>query len=450
MAIAVYSASFAVSSTSFDTESTETLKAISSEKWIMSAAYMLAMGVCGIVLVAIGSTFEDLARQVHRQTTSIGSVFIARGAGSVFGAILSSKLYKWFPGNFVMFLSLFGITLSLIITPFVGSVAQLHASFFLLGLGSAVTDTGCQLMTRKLHGKSAGPWLGANATVFGLSAAFVPLLELISTELAVQYFLLSSIVAVSSLLILYASRLQSLQDFESHPIILGMLDSDEINQKREDLTVPHYYSEMVISIMLFCFVGGCVSATAYIESYIDQTGVIGHHQKGYLIFVLWMSITIGRIIGVQDQRSFTDTGLTKHLTLLCLGGFLSMAITFIFPRNPIIFWIGIATYGLFHGPTIGFTQDLNNRLTLTTEKSMAIVMFGLNCGASFVPYLATILWSINGNRPRVLIVVIGFSMLIPLPLLYIAKAVSYGELKHDCRPGFHDYESIIEERVTHN
>jgi MFS family permease len=438
----------AVSSTSFDTESTEAPKVISIEKWIMSAAYMLAMGVCGIVLVAIGSTFEDLAQKVHRQTTSIGSVFIARGAGSVFGAILCSKLYKWFPGNFVMFVSLLGITLALILTPFVGSVTQLHASFFFLGLGSAVTDTGCQLMTRKLHGKRAGPWLGANATVFGLSAAFVPILELISTELLAQYFFLASIVAVSSLLILYASRLQSLQNLESHPIALGMLDSDDINEKREDISVPHYYSEMVISIMLFCFVGGCVSATAYIESYIDQTGVISTYQKGYLIFVLWMSITIGRVVGVQDQRSLTDTGLTKHLTLLCLGGFLSMTIIFIFPGNSFVFWTGIASYGIFHGPTIGFTQDLNNRLTLTTEKSMAIVMFGLNCGASFVPYLATILWSINGNTPLVLVIVIGFSMLIPLPLLYVAKFASYGELRQECRAGFHDYESITEEKAT--
>ena len=53
------------------------------EKWITIAAYMLSMGVCGIVLVAIGSTLEDLAHQIDRSTTSIGSVFIARGAGSV-------------------------------------------------------------------------------------------------------------------------------------------------------------------------------------------------------------------------------------------------------------------------------------------------------------------------------------------------------------------------------
>lgn len=422
----------------------------SSEKWIMSAAYMLSMGVCGIVLVAIGSTFEDLAHQVHRRTTSIGSVFIARGAGSVFGAILCSKLYKWFPGNLVMFVSLVGITLTLMLTPFVGTVAQLHVSFFLLGLGSAVTDTGCQLMTRKLHGKSAGPWLGANATIFGLSAAFVPILELVSTELVVQYFSLASIVAVVSLLIVYASRLQSLENLEHRPLTLGMSESDDVNEKMAHDEVPHYYSEILISMMLFCFVGGCVSATAYIESYIDQTAIISKGREGYLIFVLWTSITIGRIIGVQDQRSFSDNGLTKHLTLLCLGGFLSMTIIFIFPHNSCLFWIGIASYGLCHGPTIGFTQDLNNRLTLPTEKSMAIVMFGLNCGASFVPYLATIFWNIDGNRPLVLVLVIAFSMLIPLPLLYVAKSVSYAESLRERRTGFHDYKSITEETGAHS
>ena len=41
-------------------------------------------------------------------------------------------------------------------TPFVTSAKLLHAVFFGLGFGTAVTDTGCQIMTRKVAGVGGG------------------------------------------------------------------------------------------------------------------------------------------------------------------------------------------------------------------------------------------------------------------------------------------------------
>ena len=417
------------------------------EKWITIAAYMLSMGVCGIVLVAIGSTLEDLAHQIDRSTTSIGSVFIARGAGSVLGAILCSKLYRWFIGNLVMFVSLLGIMVLLITMPFTTTITELHVICFLLGLGTAITDTGCQLMTRKLHGKCAGPWLGANATVFGLSAALVPVLEMVSSQISTQYFLLASIVAVSCGLILISSPPPTLRSPELLPISLHLSRSGDATDHGHDSSIPHFHTEMTISIMLFCFVGGSISATAYIESYIDQTHVISGSQKGNLVFILWISITLGRIVGVQDQRSLSDSGLTKHLSSLCIGGFLSMLAIFIFPDSQLALWVGVSLYGFFHGPTVGYCQDLNNRLTLPTEKSMAIVMFGLNCGASFVPYFVTVLWDFYSCGPLTLIGATGLSMIVPLPLVFFASYISYADFRRQQTQNLHVYESITNNKT---
>jgi hypothetical protein len=62
-----------------------------------------------------------------------------------------------------------------------------------------------------------------------------------------------------------------------------------------------------------------------------------------------------------------------------------------FPDSGECLWIGVAFYGLFNGPCVGYCYDLNNRITYPTEKSMSIVMFGLNFGASLVPYITTVL-----------------------------------------------------------
>jgi Na+/melibiose symporter-like transporter len=138
----------------------EIIEGIPNDKLVMGIGYMLAMGVCGIVLVALGSTLEALAANVGKTATEIGTVFITRGIGAILGAISSAKLYQWFAGNYIMFGGLFFITILLIALPFVRSDVLLHFFFLFLGLGTAVTDTGCQIMTRKLHGKAAGPWLG--------------------------------------------------------------------------------------------------------------------------------------------------------------------------------------------------------------------------------------------------------------------------------------------------
>jgi hypothetical protein len=73
---------------------------------------------------------------------------------------------------------------------------------------------------------------------------------------------------------------------------------------------------------------------------------------------------------------------------------------------------------------VGYCYDLNNRITHPTELSMSIVMFGLNFGASLVPYMTSLVWN-EGGGPKTLIVVTFLSMFVPLPLLHVTKYLSY-------------------------
>ena len=59
--------------------------------------------------------------------------------------------------------------------------------------GTATLDTGCQIMTRKVHGVHAGPWLGANTVCFAIAGALVPLIEIVTGELFAQYATLATI-----------------------------------------------------------------------------------------------------------------------------------------------------------------------------------------------------------------------------------------------------------------
>jgi len=62
----------------------------------------------------------------------------------------------------------------------------MHVIFGLFGTCTAITDTGCQIQTRKVHGSKAGPWLGVNTVTFSVSGAFVPLIGLMTGSLFAQ------------------------------------------------------------------------------------------------------------------------------------------------------------------------------------------------------------------------------------------------------------------------
>lgn len=388
----------------------------STEKVLMGVAYMLAMGVCGIVLVALGSTLSDLAAQCGTTATAVGTVFITRGIGAILGALFSAKLYLWFQGNFVLTCSMSLIAILLLVLPFNTSVEMLHILFLFLGVGTAVTDTGCQIMTRKIHGKTAGPWLGANTVAFGISGALVPLVEIITSNLRYQYLSLFSVVFCVIFFVLFGPNPE-----RQGRLIGGPPKRPGASGPAES---PHYHVEMVIAMMVFCYIGGKVTTTAYLGSYVSETDIISSTAGARLILVLWIAITVGRLAGVIDQSFLTNKTLPIHLSLLSTGGVLSMLLILWYPNSKDMLWVGVAFYGLFNGPCVGYCYDWNNRITYPSEASMAIVMFGLNFGASLVPYTTTLIWN-HGGGPETLIVMVFLSMLVPLPLLHITRYLSY-------------------------
>ena len=428
-------------------------------------AYALAMGVCGIILVAIGQTLSELAGSIGLTAEDIGSVFILRGVGAVAGSLVSAHLYHDYPGNLVIAASLLSLAVSIFLLPFSRSIIGLHVLFLLLGLGTAITDTGCQILSRKLHGVKAGPFLGLNTVAFGISGALVPVVNLFFAEIYARFAALTLIILGVFFLVLLSpdptpppspfsssssssspssSSLPALANYSpgrrSHnsegtmitvqsPCGTWHTTSDgEDSIKQSTTTVvpepPHFRVEAFISCITFSLIGGKVTLTAYLEAYVQQTGIISVGQEHRLMLLFWICVTLGRVVGIQNQRFFTDTTLPLHLCAAAACGSLAGLLLFLCPKSPTIFWLCIPAYGFANGPCLGYAYDLNNRLTYPTEASMSIVMMGLNAGASLVPFLTSVVWR-EFVGPQALLTAILLSCFLPLPLLFCALQCSY-------------------------
>lgn len=62
----------------------------------------------------------------------------------------------------------------LVYMPFITSVWTLHGAFLAIGFSTSVIDTGCQIMTQKIHGTKAGPWIGANTVALSITGVAPP------------------------------------------------------------------------------------------------------------------------------------------------------------------------------------------------------------------------------------------------------------------------------------
>jgi predicted MFS family arabinose efflux permease len=380
----------------------------------LSIVYLLAMSVCGLILVSLGATLTYLANRVGKTTTEIGTVFLARGVGAVSGAIVSSKLYKLYKGNNIMIPNLLILCACLIGLLFNESVVILHILFFALGICTAIVDTGVQIQCRKLHGRQAGPWLGANTVAFGCAGLIVPLIELVVSSEMLEFIILAFIILAVAVSMWFVPHVEDYISTRKVPI------GGPVPRPKG----PHYNVEIVIAFMVFCYVGSKVSLTSYLYTFIEDTITLDNSQESLALLVLWIFITIGRLMGVYDQRFVNNRTLPVHLFTLSGGATLAMMMIVVLPHSAVALWMGLSFFGLFNGPCVGYCYDMNNRLTSPSEESMSIVMLGLNMGASVVPWLSSLLMSAFDN-PYVLIWIILFANALPMIPVFFLKSMSY-------------------------
>ena len=206
--------------------------------------------------------------------------------GAVIGAISSASLYK--PprrGNEVLvavMLALAGVLLSV---PFVRSVWLLHVTWFGLGLCTATLDTGCQIMTRKVHGLFAGPWLALNTMMFAAAGIVTPLVALAThNNVFAQYLVVASCSIVGAVALYLAPMPEA-------PEIACKLPPKPIGTEPAAVTAERagsdsppatssllskctlrfdYTTELVFSFSVFWLIGGSVSLTSYVKTCVPH------------------------------------------------------------------------------------------------------------------------------------------------------------------------------------
>jgi MFS family permease len=134
-------------------------------------------------------------RHAIAAAADLGAVFLCLGVGAILGAVASGPVYSSAHGskNAVIAAALLCMCALLVALPSMPSPALLNAAYMACGVVSGVADTGCQLMSRRVHGSRAGPWLGVNTLAFSLGGALVPCIGYMQLPLRAQFALQVSV-----------------------------------------------------------------------------------------------------------------------------------------------------------------------------------------------------------------------------------------------------------------
>jgi predicted MFS family arabinose efflux permease len=381
--------------------------------------------ICGVVTVAIGATLEDLAADVGYSSTDIGTVYVARGIGSILGSFVCFYIFEAQSPIRTLATAEAVTCLTIFALPFITSLYTLHVAYFIIGALNSVMQTGAMHVLRNLHGDRAGPWLGGLGACFVSAGVIVPGVQLLTASLLWQCVVFGGLIVIGVLWFL------TLPDVFSEMKRLHELNLEKNSEHTEGIEsdrIPHYWAELMVASMIFLIIGGGDAVTFYIETYVDETGIIKPSLKALLLLVFYMFAAIGNVFGIVGQIGISDRKLSIHLfSFVCTGG-LGMLAVACFPSNSTLLWIGVGLYGLTTGPAVSYSFNIANRLSIHSAMSSAVIILGMSLGISFLPYATSCLWKYY-DSPIVLIVVASASISMAVPFLFLAPSVSY--LKKD-------------------
>ncbi|KAK3270856.1 hypothetical protein CYMTET_20764 [Cymbomonas tetramitiformis] len=377
----------------------------------MGVAYALCMGVCGNVLVGIGSLLEDLADNVGTSATSLGSAFLVRGLGQLMATPVAATLYRGSSANQWLCVFLFGIMSLWISLSYIETAGVLYLWFFATGICTASLDTGTQMLTRRAFGLDAGPWLTTNTLFFASAGAISPIVMYIFDSLQYQTFFYAALALLAFSFVAF-HEIRDRREGNQQSIVtvsgsevdndnLGSLNS-RMTHALHDFCSPAHKTEHLLGMLIFLGLGSQNFITMYLITFVDETNVADEDTYGPVMeTTYWVTMLLSRLIAISFQHRLQATDLFKYIMRLlhgCLFGilfFIPAACTGVQAAWEV--WIALIIHGICFGPLLGYVFDLQNKLSFGDEDNSWILIFYMNMGTTLLPALWALTWDASGS-----------------------------------------------------
>ena len=339
------------------------IKATDSYSIISSLACFASFIVYGACNASLGAAVPIISRTVYRSESYVGFSFITRGIGFLCSTILSGlflSIYdksNWKEYYVCIFTLVMGIATVMI--GYNKNYLLLLLLTVVQGIGYGVVDTVGNCLLPELWGIRVQPWMQFLHLCFGIGAIIGPsMIGYFGFKPSYLYIGIMSVVPLLFLLfsrILSANneisdktsgrRMVSIDDNDDHDATTVDGDNDYDNEKSMgdidsggdgnlqhtvdyNIPVPTKLS-ILIATFYFIYAGTEASFGGWISVYAMNAGVTSDPSAAaYIATIFWLTLTIGRIVGVFTAIYLSATFMLRlHLMLTVVFSILVLIIS---------------------------------------------------------------------------------------------------------------------------
>lgn len=356
---------------------------------MLTAAYYLSFIVLGLATAAEGPSLPTLAKHTSSPLGQISLIFVFGALGYLLGSLVGGRAYDRFPGHRFMAFSMLVMLGAATVFPIASALWILLLAAFVMGIGKAALDVGCNTLLQWVHGDKVSPYMNGLHFSFGIGAFLSPILlaQIISITHEI-YWVFWTIALLSLPLAVWfwflpeppAHHRAAAQNHSPIPLLPVLL----------------------IMLAFILYVGAEVGFSNWIYTYAITLNLATTITAAYLTSAFWGLFTFGRLLGIW----VVSRAAPSSILFVDLAGCFAGLGLIIFGRvSAPLLWIGSSILGLSMAsifPTILMLAGKSMRVTGTITGWFLV---GAGLGGMFLPWLIGQAFTLLGPASMMLIIV---------------------------------------------
>uniref|UniRef100_A0A8C5L6T9 Sodium-dependent glucose transporter 1C-like n=1 Tax=Jaculus jaculus TaxID=51337 RepID=A0A8C5L6T9_JACJA len=379
----------------------------------------------GMSIALLGPTFQDLARNVNQNISSLSVIFVGRASGFLCGSMLGGVLLDYMNHFLLLGLSMVAITAALYLIPFCKTAVVLVAAMSVFGVSIAVVDTGGNVLILALWGDRGAPHMQALHFSFALGAFLAPLLAKLAwgttapagnhTEPGWHPGALNSsseahprslfgVPDDMNLVWAYASI--GTYILAVSVFLFALLCKKSSRQTKSTVSAQgsrraqhHKALLCLLFVFFFFYVGAENTYGSYIFSFATTHVGMEESEAAGLNSIFWGTFAACRGLAIFFAKCLQPGTM---IVLSNIGSLVSSLFLVLFDKSPLCLWIATSVYGASMATTFPSGVSWIEQYTTLSGKSTAFFVIGASLGDMAIPAVIGILQGQYPDLPVVL------------------------------------------------
>ncbi|XP_003466523.3 sodium-dependent glucose transporter 1C [Cavia porcellus] len=383
-----------------------------------------------MTIAILGPTFQDLARNVNQNMSSLSEIFVGRALGYLGGSVIGGILFDHMNHFLLLGLSVLATAVGLYLIPFCKKAVLLIAMMSVFGISYGIMDTGGNVLILTLWGDEGAPHMQALHFSFALGAFLTPILAKLAlgttaspenhTEPHLHPAALNRspeadpgllFAAPDDLNLLWAYAAIGTYTFVVSVFLFALFFMKSSKHEKSTASAQgsrrakHHRALLCLLFLFFFFyVGAEVTYGSYVFSFATTHIGMEESEAAGLNSAFWGAFAACRGLAILFATCLRPGTM---IVVSNIGSLVSSLFLVLFDKNPLCLWIASSVYGASMATTFPSGISWLEQYTSISGKSAAFFVIGGSLGEMAIPAVIGILQGEYPGLPVVLYTCLG-------------------------------------------